>query len=93
MTQAEIDEYWAQREEDERLARIRESRREHVKHQLGVALIWLASVAFAFVVGYSQHRNIGSTAALIWVWAVMGGFFGGLALISTNRHRRDQDRS
>jgi hypothetical protein len=90
LTQEEVDRYWAERQDAERQAELDRRRREHFLHQLGMALMWVASVAFAFGVGYSVGRTLSRTFALIWVWCVLGGLLGGLALMSVNRHRRDQ---
>ena len=68
------------------------ARREHALHQLGLALIWLSTVAIAFTLGYSVNHALTRIAALIVVWCTIVVLIIGIRLVTRNRHRRDQAR-
>lgn len=65
----EMDRYMAEQDaqETERL------RRDHFLHQLGATLIWLSSVVFAFLVGYSMNRHIGRVTAILSTVGIVVG--------------------
>ena len=85
----EADRYFAVRAEADHEAELRRRRREHVLHQLGIALMWVATVVFAYGLGYSHERTLSTTTADALVTGVLVCFFGGLGLMGLNRHRRD----
>lgn len=89
MSEEDVDRYWADRKEAEQHAELRSRRREHFRHQLGIAIIWIATVLFAFDIGYSQGRTFSGTSVQL-----AGGVEGclliaGLLLMTLNRHRRE----
>src|ERR1039458_10118809 len=86
LTDEEVDRYWADRNEAEHQAALRGRRREHFRHQLGLMLIWIATVVFAFDMGYSHGRTLSHAFAEILVGSEMGCLMGGLLLMSLNRH-------
>lgn len=71
--------WWAERRRNGTLERERRERREDRLHRLGVVLLWLSTIVFAFGI---------RAAALTWVWIVMALFFGGLFMMSAYRRRR-----
>ena len=58
MSADEVERYWAEREERERVAAGRAARRAHFLHQLGVCLMWLATLSIAYGAGYTHDRTL-----------------------------------
>ena len=75
-----------------RTAPTQHARREHNLHQLGLALIWLSTIAIAFTLGYSINHALTRIAALVVVWCTVMALILGIRLFTKNRHRRDQAR-
>jgi hypothetical protein len=94
MTDDEREAYLAELDDANRLRAAREAEREHRLHQIGIGLIWFATVVLAFGIGYSAHgRYAGQAAVLIITAVVCGAFVLGAVLAQDNRHRRDQPPS
>ncbi len=89
MSQAELDRHWAEFTEAAR-DELRRARREHLLHQLGVALIWLGGLAVLFEWVYSLNRAVGQATALIWAGIALPALIGGAVLGFNNRHQRDR---
>lgn len=83
------DVYWTERREREARSAQKRERREDLARRLGFVLMWASVVVLAFGIGTSYPRLIqGSTPEFTWAWIIMGLFFAGLALFSTNRRKR-----
>lgn len=80
----DIEQWVAERREREARTARRTRRRERRFYAIGKALLWAASIVFAFEVGYSQDHRLTRAAALTSVWIVIGLLVGGAVLMSSN---------
>lgn len=90
LSDEETEQYWAERREREALEDAKRARRDHLWRQLGKTLMWLSSIVFAYLLGYSSHSHISPTQSQIAVVVISALFMGGGFLIAAHPHRRDK---
>ena len=90
LTDEETEQYWAERREREALEDAKRARRDRLWRQLGKTLMWLSSIVFAYLLGYSADRHITPMQAKIAVVVISALFMGGGFLIAAHPHRRDK---
>jgi hypothetical protein len=84
MSDDDVDRYWQERAEREMRSKRRERRRERRLYALGVTMLWIATIGFAFEAGYSQAHQINGPGVLLTVGGEMAFLFGGLLLMAAN---------